>query len=449
MSENSESNQTEIPILIVEDSRVQASALRFLLEENGFMVTSSVNGKAALEEVRKNNFSLIISDILMPQMDGFEFCSILKSDPGFREIPVVLLTELSNSDDIIRGLECGADNFITKPFNDKHLLARINYLLVNKKLRQLGCREDELKLVFRGKEHSITSGRQQILDLLISVFEAAIEKNEKLSELYETLRVTNEELEQTNEELKESEKNYCEAKDWAETASRSKSDFLSNMSHELRTPLNSVIGFTEVLQDELFGSLTDKQREYLGFIEKSSRHLLSLINDILDISKIEAGKIEIEYSNVNVRSLVEESFIMVREKAIKHTIALSSSVAPEADIVIRSDEKRLKQIFYNLLSNAVKFTPDGGSVSVSAVRVVDMIEICVSDTGIGIPPEQMHRLFTRFGQLEGVYEKKHEGTGLGLALVKELAELLGGRAWAESEPEKGSRFYVTISIVGK
>jgi len=229
-------------------------------------------------------------------------------------------------------------------------------------------------------------------------------------------------------------------------AIRVKSDFLSNMSHELRTPLNSIIGFTEVLQDEMFGVLTNKQREYLGFMEKSSRHLLSLINDILDISKIEAGKMEMEYGPVAIRGLVEGSLVMFMEKAVKHSIALTVLVSATADITIQADERKFKQMLYNLLSNAVKFTPDGGKVAVRAERWGDMVELCVEDTGIGIAADQMATLFTRFGQLEGAYDKKYEGTGLGLSLVKELAVLHGGSTRVESEPGKGSRFFVTIPV---
>jgi PAS domain S-box-containing protein len=280
----------------------------------------------------------------------------------------------------------------------------------------------------KGKPVAIATTERDVTDRNKAEDKLKIAKEELEIKVQERTR----ELTQTTEDLKR--------------AIRVKSDFLSNMSHELRTPLNSIIGFTEVLQDEMFGVLTNKQREYLGFMEKSSRHLLSLINDILDISKIEAGKMEMEYGPVAIRSLVEGSLVMFMEKAIKHSIALTVLVSTNADITIQADERKFKQMLYNLLSNAVKFTPDGGKVGVRAERSGDMVELCVEDTGIGIAADQMATLFTRFGQLEGAYDKKYEGTGLGLSLVKELAVLHGGFTRVESEPGKGSRFFVTIPV---
>ena len=236
------------------------------------------------------------------------------------------------------------------------------------------------------------------------------------------------------------------ARDLAEKTNRAKSDFLANMSHELRTPLNSVIGFSEVLLDQLFGAINAKQHEYINNILHSGRHLLSLINDILDLSKVEAGMMTLDLNDFSVREVLETSVMMLKERAFKGELALQLELAPSADISIGGDQRKLKQIMYNLLSNAVKFTPVGGSVEVSAVRDDHFIEITVADTGMGIKAEDIPKLFKSFTQLESVYTKKFEGTGLGLALTRQLVELHGGRIWVKSEFGAGSKFIFTIPL---
>ena len=232
----------------------------------------------------------------------------------------------------------------------------------------------------------------------------------------------------------------------AEAATLAKSDFLANMSHELRTPLNSIIGFSEVLEDQLIGSLNESQRENVTYILKAGRHLLSLINDILDLTKVEAGKMEFDVEQVPLRELLDASLVMQREKASRHKIKLDLQFEPDSAIVIDADERKLKQILFNLLSNAVKFTPDGGQVQLRLKEIngAKDIEISIQDTGIGIKEEDISRLFVEFSQLAPVYDKKYEGTGLGLALTKKLVELHGGRIWVESEFGKGSRFSFVI-----
>jgi signal transduction histidine kinase len=229
-----------------------------------------------------------------------------------------------------------------------------------------------------------------------------------------------------------------------EVASEHKSHFLANMSHELRTPLNAIIGFSQVLRQRLFGPINEKQEEYLDDILSSGHHLLSLINDVLDLSKVEAGQVELEVATFSLREALERGVVMVREPATKHGVRLSLELAPGVDLV-EGDERRLRQVIFNLLSNAVKFTPEDGSVIVATSRVDGEVRVSVTDTGPGIAPEDRERIFEEFQQTE-VGVQQSEGTGLGLALSKRLIELHGGRIWVESELGHGSRFVFTLPI---
>jgi len=228
-----------------------------------------------------------------------------------------------------------------------------------------------------------------------------------------------------------------------EVANKHKSAFLASMSHELRTPLNAIIGFSEVLLARLFGELNVKQDDYLKDIHSSGRHLLNLINDVLDLSKVEAGRMELEVSQFDLPAALADAMTLIRERATKHGIALGLDVAP-AIATVSGDERKFKQILLNLLSNAVKFTPDGGYIDVSAAREETGIVIAVKDTGIGIASADQEAVFEEFRQVGGDYTSKQEGTGLGLALTRRFVELHGGRIWVESVPGKGSTFFFTL-----
>ena len=231
-----------------------------------------------------------------------------------------------------------------------------------------------------------------------------------------------------------------------EVANKHKSEFLANMSHELRTPLNAIIGFSEVLIDRMFGEVNEKQADYLKDIHESGKHLLSLINDILDLSKIEAGRMELEISTFDLPSALSNAMTLVRERAQRHSIELSLKVDKRLG-AFQADERKFKQIVLNLLSNAVKFTPDGGKVDVSAKRYDGKIEVAVRDTGIGIAPEDHAAVFEEFKQVGRDYTKKAEGTGLGLTLTKRFVELHGGEISLQSAPGKGSTFTITLPIL--
>jgi signal transduction histidine kinase len=228
-----------------------------------------------------------------------------------------------------------------------------------------------------------------------------------------------------------------------EAANRHKSEFLANMSHELRTPLNAIIGFSEVLGERMFGELNEKQAEYTEDILSSGRHLLSLINEILDLSKVEAGRMELELATFDLPLAIDNARTFVRERATKHGINLDVTVDERLGDFV-GDERKIKQILLNLLSNAVKFTPEGGRIGINARQADGSVEISVSDTGIGIAPEDQPKIFEEFRQVGSDYAHKTEGTGLGLTLAKKFVELHGGKIWVESEVGKGSTFTFTL-----
>jgi two-component system, NtrC family, sensor kinase len=229
-----------------------------------------------------------------------------------------------------------------------------------------------------------------------------------------------------------------------EAASRHKSEFLANMSHELRTPLNAIIGFSEVLAEKMFGDVNEKQTEYLRDILESGRHLLSLINDILDLSKIEAGRMELEPADFHLPGVIENALILVRERASRRGITLGSTIDERLGL-IRGDERKVKQVLLNLLSNALKFTPEGGRIYVGGRLDGEMAEVSVADTGVGIAPADQEAVFEEFRQV-GAAEKRVEGTGLGLTLSRKFVELHGGRIWVQSEVGHGSTFTFTLPL---
>jgi signal transduction histidine kinase len=259
----------------------------------------------------------------------------------------------------------------------------------------------------------------------------SVENKDELGALAANFNRMNDELDRLYREL--------------ETVSKHKSDFLANMSHELRTPLNAIIGFSDVLREQMFGELNERQREYVDDVRDAGRHLLSLINDILDLAKVEAGRMELEMADVSLAQALQSGLTMHGENATKGGVALALSVEPN-DILIRADERKLRQVVFNLLSNAVKFTPPGGRVDISASMTNGTVEVAVADTGAGIAPEDQELIFEEFQQARGNAGYVREGTGLGLPLSRKFIELHGGRLWVESVPGAGSTFRFTLPV---
>ena len=232
-----------------------------------------------------------------------------------------------------------------------------------------------------------------------------------------------------------------------ERADRLKTEFVASMSHELRTPLHTIIGFAEILSEELEGPLNEKQKRFIGHIHKDSLHLLDLINDVLDISRIEAGRLELRPETFDLTAAIDEVLATIRPQAVNKSLGLGSTISPGT--AMHADRMRFKEILYNLLSNAVKFTPEGGAIRVEAIRRDEVDEICVSDTGIGIPADEQAAIFDKFYQVGSTTKGVREGTGLGLAITKQLVEAHGGRLWLKSAPGKGTRFYFTMPAGGQ
>ena len=449
MDSNNQITPDETEILIVEDSPTQAERLRRLIQSLHYNARVAANGQLALAAIRERKPHLVLSDIVMPEMNGYDLCRAIKSDPTLRDIPVILVTSLNDPKDIIRGIECGADNFIRKPYAEDYLLNRISHMLMNQKLRKNQNVEIGIALYLGDQKHFINAERQQILDLLISTYEQAVQVNGELQarerqviELNMRLAHHAAELETINREIALKNLELAEA-------SRMKSAFIANMSHELRTPLNAIIGFTGALLMKLPGPLTSDQDKQLNTIRASARHLLSLINDILDVAKIEAGKLTLSIEPVHCQELMADVADTLRPLAQQKGLALEMALgeAGQPPVIIDTDRRALTQILINLLNNAIKFT-EQGTVRISLAQReedgVQVTEMSIADSGAGIKEEDQAKLFQAFSQLDSTSTRHVEGAGLGLYLCQNLANAIGGALFFNSDYGSGSTFTLAL-----
>ena len=389
---NSQNQDFKGDILIVDDTIPNLELLSKLLTDAGYKVRAVPSGTMALTAAQAAPPDLVLLDIAMPGLDGYEVCARLKDDDRTRNIPILFISALDEEMDKVKAFEVGGVDYITKPFRAAEIVARI-------------------------------------------------ETHLNLQRLQDRLTQTNARLLAANEQL-------MQARDEALRANRAKSIFLANMSHELRTPLNAILGYTELLQEDIKTAGLEQYVSDLNRIHHSGAYLLTLVNDLLDLSKIEAGKTLFRITPFDIQEMLMSVISAERPTIEKNNNRFTTDIDPGLSAMV-GDETRVKQILFNLLSNAAKFTSDG-EVSFSARQMGTPrrpeIEFRVADTGIGMSLEQLARLFDPFVQADESIGSTYGGTGLGLALTKQLCELMGGRIQVSSELHVGSIFVVKLPL---
>lgn len=405
-------------VLAVEDSLVQAKRLEYFFKLYGIRYKLYPNAEEAWDALLNEKPELIISDIVMPGMDGYEFCRRIKSDEQFSKVPVILLTSLQDPHDIIKGLQAGADNFITKPYDNKYLYSRIQYLLINRDIRFAGSAEMVIELVFRGQKYQINSDKKQILDLLLSVYEAAIQRNDELIAMKAQLETANESLKQANLDLEA---------------------FSRTVSHDLKTPLNGIIGFSDLLISDSDFAFNPEALEFLKVISKSAWAMSNLIEDLLQFSR--SGQVEIEQESINLTLIANE----VMEDILKRDICKKVKISIDQDLFAKADPKMIRVVLNNLLGNALKYSglKEDAEIIFGKKDYYGHDLFFVKDNGAGFDMNLADRLFQPFQRLHT--SEQFKGTGIGLSTVQRIIERHGGQIWAESEVGKGATFFFTLS----
>ncbi len=401
-----------VNLLLVDDRPENLLALEAILEPLGQSLIRANSGPEALKQVLASEFAAILLDVQMPGMNGFEVAEIIKSREKSRTIPIIFLSAISKEDAyVFKGYSMGAVDYVFKPFNPDVLRSKVAVFV------DLYLKQGEIQR--QGDLLRESQKRELELEHRTSLLEAEARSAAKLSQMNDELHRRQVALEQ---------------------AMGARNRFYASMSHELRTPINAVIGYSTLMLDNIYGPLNAKQKEGLQRTLKAARHLLELVNDVLDLSKIEAGKIELSLQPVMFPALIEDLFVTVRPLADEYGSALALDMEREPFNIV-SDPRRVRQILLNLLSNAIKFG-EGKPIRVVCKQCLDKgVEIEVIDEGVGIAKEDIARIFEEFVQ---VSESKRPGTGLGLPISRRLALLLDGSLTVCSTPGEGSSFRLTL-----
>ena len=412
-------------VVVAEDSPTQAELLRQALSDEGYGVTLAANGLEALEAARRLHPAVIITDVVMPDMDGYQLCRAVKADASLRDIPVMVVTSLSQIDDIVMALESGADNFIRKPFDAKALLARLDFLLANRKLRSHSKLQFGIEITLGGRRHLITAEREQILDLLFSSYEEALQANDELRERQQEVQSLNLQLAGRAVEL--------------EAANEQLRSFSHTVSHDLRSPLATISGLSSVLANKYAAGLDEKGRRYLESIRGETGRMMRIVEDVLylaniDRARVARGRIDLAAIAREIMDTLADGHPdrQVRFDCVEHAWA-------------QGDERLVRIALANLLGNAWKFTGrrDDARIAFSVEADEDGRPVfVVEDNGAGFDMAYAHRLFKPFERLHRAEE--FEGFGVGLATVQRIVALHHGWIRAESAPGQGARFSVSL-----
>lgn len=397
-------------ILIVEDSPTQAQQLRELLQMHGYAVRAARNGREALAAVRERRPTLIVSDVVMPEMDGYALCRAIKADGNLRDLPVVLVTMMTDPLDAIRALECGADNLIRKPYDEQYLLARLKIILSYLELRGPGASTMGVEIFVGGRRHMITAERQQILDHLISTYEEFVRTGQEL-------RAKQAQLEAANKELEA---------------------FAYSVSHDLRAPLRAIDGFSQVLLEDYADRLDLQGADYLRRVRAASQLMGQLIDDLLMLSRVTRADIRFERVDLSAlaRTIAGDLQKTHPDRRVSCRIA--------DDLAAQGDPRLLQIALRNLLDNAWKFTRTRtqATVEVGITNRNDMEAFFVQDNGVGFDMAYAGKLFGAFQRLHSPAE--FEGTGIGLAIVQRIVQRHGGTVWAEGAAGLGATFFFSL-----